>query len=561
MFQPQEFADFLKEAKKAKKPPVDLILEKNLVPEEYLAQKNAEFLKVPFVDVSQKNIRKDILFLITEATARENQILAFDKTNEGIMVGLVEPDNLETIEFLKKAFSEPVIIHAISKIHFKLAIKQYKRGLKIDFKEIIEKSLESSRAANDNDEAKLAEDLPVIEIVDTVLEHAIYEGASDIHMEPMEKEVIIRFRVDGILHDIISMPKEVMAGVVARIKVLANLKIDEHRLPQDGRFKLQKEDYKVSFRTSILPTYDGEKIVLRLLNESNQILTLEQLGFQHSSLKLLKANVKKPHGMILVTGPTGSGKTTTLYSVLDILNTPKVNISTVEDPIEYRVERINQSQVNAKIGFSFANGLRTLVRQDPDIIMVGEIRDNETAEISVHAALTGHLVLSTLHTNDAPGAIARLFDMGIKPFLIASTLNIIIGQRLVRKTCSECITSYMPDSKEIQLLDEQYDLDEIMEIMKREKITEPNKKFEDLKFFKGKGCNKCNNTGYKGRIGIYEVMSNDTKIQNLTTKKATSDELLEVAKAEGMITMVQDGFIKAKTGVTTLEEIIRVTKE
>ncbi|EKD46203.1 MAG: hypothetical protein ACD_68C00106G0004 [uncultured bacterium] len=560
MLAAKEFQNLKSEAKKQNKNILGLILERNLVPEEYFAQKNAEFLQLPFADISQKNIRKDILFLLTEAAARENQVIAFDKNEEGILVGMVDPENLETIEFLKKAFPSPIKIYVVAASHFRQVIKQYRRGLKIEFKEIIEKSIRLAKEEK-KDPAKLAEDVPIIEIVNTILEHAIYENASDVHLEPMETEVIIRFRIDGILHDIISLPKEVLTGIVARIKVLANLKIDEHRLPQDGRFKMQKEDFKVSFRVSILPTYDGEKIVMRILNESGQVLTLEQLGFQHSSLKLLKNNISKPHGMLLVTGPTGSGKTTTLYSVLSILNTPEVNISTIEDPIEYRVARINQSQVSAKIGFTFSNGLRTLVRQDPDIIMVGEIRDSETAEIAVHAALTGHLVLSTLHTNDAPGAIARLFDMGIKPFLIASTINIIVGQRLVRKICPHCITNYVPEAKEIKLIEEQFNVAEIMEVMVRERIVEKAKKFSDLRFFKGAGCEKCNNSGYKGRIGIYEVLANSEKIQDLTTKKATSEEIAKQAKVEGMITMVQDGFIKAKTGITTLEEIIRATKE
>jgi type IV pilus assembly protein PilB len=416
--------------------------------------------------------------------------------------------------------------------------------------------------ATGEDLKKLAADLPVVRIVDTLLEYAVFEDASDIHIEPEEKEINVRYRVDGILRHVMTLPKNVQQGISARIKILANLKVDEHRLPQDGRFKINNKEYKVSFRVSIIPTFDGEKIVMRLLKEKAQILSLEQLGFQQSSLEMIKRNIEKPHGMILVTGPTGSGKTTTLYTVLNILNTPEVNICTVEDPIEYRMAHVNQSQVNAKIGFTFASGLRSLLRQDPDIIMVGEIRDQETAEIAIHAAMTGHLVLSTLHTNDAVTTLPRMADMGVASFLIASTTNLIIAQRLVRKICPNCIQSYNLDKPAVDELGKILNVDEIIIALKKVKVIANNQdKFESLLFYRGKGCKQCNGTGYKGRLGIYETLEITPDIAELIMKKATEKEIKDAALKQDMITMIEDGFIKAKNGITTIEEIMRVTKE
>ncbi len=359
-----------------------------------------------------------------------------------------------------------------------------------------------------------------------------------------------------------TLPKNVQSGIIARIKILSNLKVDEHRLPQDGRFKISSKEYKVSFRVSIIPIFDGEKIVMRLLNEKAQILNLEQLGFQPKSLAIVKRNIKKPHGMILVTGPTGSGKTTTLYTILNILNTPEVNISTVEDPVEYRMPRVNQSQINPKIGFTFANGLRALLRQDPDIIMVGEIRDEETAEIAVHSAMTGHLVLSTLHTNDAVTTLPRLADMGIPSFLIATTTNIIIAQRLVRKICPNCIQSYNLDKQTIEDLKKYLNVENLLKTLIEEKaIASAEKGLESILFYRGKGCKKCNGTGYKGRIGIYEILEITEEVSKLILKKANPSEIKKQAEKQNMLSVIEDGFIKAKNGITTIEEVMRVTKE
>lgn len=556
----KKFEEIKTEAKKNKKKIEDILVEKKIISQENLLKICAEFLKVPFVDLSRKLIRKDILFRIPEPLAKKNNVVAFDENEKEIKIAMTDPTDLQTIETIKKRTEKKIKVYLTSEESINKVLVQYQKGLRAEFNEIVKQSIIALKKSK-KDLKKIAEELPIVRIVDTLLRHAILQGASDIHIEPLEKQLIVRYRIDGILQDVIVMPKEIMPGIVARIKILANLKIDEHRLPQDGRFKVEEEDYKISIRVSILPVFTGEKVVMRLLSEKSQKFTLEQLGLQHSALKIVKQNIKKPHGMILATGPTGCGKTTTLYAILNILNTPKVNISTIEDPIEYQIPRINQSQVKPKIGYTFATGLRALVRQDPDIIMVGEIRDLETAEMAIHAALTGHLLLSTLHTNSAAGAPTRLIDMGIKPFLIASTLNCVIAQRLVRRICPNCIESYKPSKDFLKTLEENFNTSEILEVLKKEKIIEEKTELEDLKFYRGRGCEYCNQQGYKGRIGIFEVMENNEAINKLILKEASSETIQEKAQELGMITMHQDGFIKAITGITTIEEVLRVTRE
>ncbi|MBI1754963.1 type II/IV secretion system protein, partial [Candidatus Azambacteria bacterium] len=407
--------------------------------------------------------------------------------------------------------------------------------------------------------AKAAEDLPVIKIVDSLFHHAIIQSASDIHIEPTEKEVIVRYRIDGILHDAMTLPKKLQQGIVARIKVLSNLRLDEHRLPQDGRFKLEATEFKISFRVSIIPVYDGEKIVMRLLREEGHTNNLEGLGIHGETLERVMRAIHKPSGMFLATGPTGSGKTTTLYTALEIVNTPEVNISTVEDPIEYRMPRVNQTQVKPQIGLTFAAGLRSLLRQDPNVLMVGEIRDIETASLAVNAALTGHLVFSTLHTNSAAGALPRLIDMQVEPFLIASTVNAILAQRLVRKLCPEK-EKYTLTKDQIKNLGQVFNLDEILKKMKEEKAVAPSATWDTIAFFKPK-ASKESPSGYKGRVGIYEVIEVSEKVRDLILKKAPFTDIEKTARAEGMMTMTEDSFVKAAQGYTSIEEIIRVTKE
>jgi type IV pilus assembly protein PilB len=559
----EEFDRLAKEAETLGKKMELYLIEKNIVSVDVLYENAANLYKIPYIKLKNQTIRKDVLFFIPEKIASIHNIIAFDADNRNLKVAIDNPANVEILEFIKRKTGLNLEIHLTSPDNIKEVLKQYHKSLKAEF-DYLSPDKQGKKDTNDNDKdlEKLASDLPVVRIVDTLLEYSVLEGASDIHIEPEEKKVSVRYRIDGILHNVMVLPKSVQAGIVARIKILANLKVDEHRLPQDGRFKIATNDYKVSFRVSILPTFDGEKIVMRLLNEKAQTLTLEQLGFQPGPFELVKRNIEKPNGIILVTGPTGSGKTTTLYTILGILNTPEVNISTIEDPIEYRMEHVNQSQVNSKIGYTFAQGLRAFLRQDPDIIMVGEIRDQETAEIAIHAAMTGHSVLSTIHTNDAATTMPRLAEMGVPTFLIASTMNLIIAQRLVRKICPNCIQSYNLDRAEIQELEKQLDIESILKTLESQKIIVNAKKgLDGLLFYRGKGCKKCNNTGYKGRMGIYEILENNERVAALILRNASAREINKQALEDGMLRMVEDGFIKAKNGVTTLEEVLRVTKE
>lgn len=554
------------EAEQQKKQLGNLLLEKKIISEIELRKLYAYILGIPFVDLVKEIIAADILQIIPEPIAKKYNIIAFEKTGRNLKVAMLNPEDLQTIDFIKKKTGMKIIPCLTSEESIKTILKQYEKSLKAEFGDIIEKSSEEvSEKEQEEDLEKVAQDLPVVRIVDTLLKHAILQSASDIHIEPEEHEVGVRYRIDGILHNAMSLPKQILPGIVARIKVLSNLKLDEHRLPQDGRFKIEKDDYKISFRVSILPVFDGEKIVMRLLDESSKGLTLEKMGISGNALEIVHRQIKRPNGMILVTGPTGSGKTTTLYTIMDILNVPEVNISTVEDPVEYRMPRVNQTQVNSKIGMTFAAALRSLLRQDPDILMVGEIRDNETLEIAIHSAMTGHLVLSTLHTNSAAGALPRMLDMGAEPFLVASTTNVIIAQRLVRKICPECRTEYSLSDKEIKLLSANFKIDEILEFLKKADMLKgkikPGDKWNTIKFYKAKGCEQCNHEGYHGRNGIYEVLEVDSDIQKLIADHATADVIEKRAKEKGMVTMLEDGFAKAVQGITTIEEIMRVTKE
>lgn len=406
----------------------------------------------------------------------------------------------------------------------------------------------------------MAEDLPVVRIVDTLLRHAIVQGASDIHIEPMEESLLIRYRIDGILHDAMTLPKHAASTIVARLKVLSNLKLDEKRLPQDGRFKMEMDGQKVSFRVSILPIFFGEKVVMRLLRENRAGFTLEGIGFHGSALDRIERAMRQTTGIILVTGPTGSGKTTTLYTVLDILNTPEVNISTIEDPVEYQMPRVNQTQVKAGIGFTFASGLRSLMRQDPDIIMVGEIRDEETASLAVNAALTGHLVLATVHTNSASATVARLVDMGVESFLLVSTLRVAIGQRLVRRLADENRQSYTLSSSERDELAKLANLDAVLKALKEEKVVDKNATWNSIPFYRPKDADNTADA-FKGRMGIHEVLPISTAIKDMVMTNATADDIEKQARQEGMLTMLEDGIYKAAQGVTTIEEVLRVINE
>jgi len=554
------------EAKKENKNLGALLLEKKLNQEVELQKVYAYILGIPFVDLSKETIPVEVLQIVPELIAKKYNIVSFEKNGVNLKVAMLNPEDLQTIDFIKKKTGLKIVPCLTTRESIQVVLRQYEKTLKAEFGDMLTGDIKPDGEERDEENlAQVAAGLPIIRIVDTLLKHAILESASDIHIEPDEKEVHVRYRIDGVLHDAMTLPKDVATGIVARIKVLSNLKLDEHRLPQDGRFKIQNDEYKISFRVSMLPVFDGEKIVMRLLDETSKGLTLEKMGLSGSALEAVHREINKPNGMILVTGPTGSGKTTTLYTVMDILNTTEVNISTVEDPVEYRMPRVNQTQINPKVGMTFAAALRSLLRQDPDIIMVGEIRDQETLEIAMHAAMTGHLVLSTLHTNNAAATLPRMIDMGAEPFLIASTVNVIIAQRLIRRLCVECRKPYTLDKKEIESLGKSYDIDDIFQFLKNDpvakKFVEKAKTWDEVTFYKPTGCDQCGGEGYHGRNGIYEVLPMDTNIRKLIMQSATTEEIETEAIKNGMSTMVQDGFLKIVQGITSLEEVMRATKE
>ncbi|MBI2121202.1 MAG: Flp pilus assembly complex ATPase component TadA [Candidatus Wildermuthbacteria bacterium] len=554
-------------AKKQKQRLAEVLVAEGAISHEQLIKMEAYILGIPFVNLENEKVDSDVLRVIPEPIARAHNIVAFRKTDQNLEVAMLDPDDLGTIDFIKKKSNLRIVPRLTTPESMKRVLRQYSKTLEAEFGDIIKNEIGGIKTLKDTDEnkhegetlEKVAEELPVIRIVDTLLKHAILQRASDIHIEPTDQEVVVRYRIDGILRDAMVLPKQAASGIVARVKVLSNLKLDEHRLPQDGRFKVESDEYKYSVRVSILPVFDGEKIVMRLLPENTSALSLEQLGFTGWSLEEVHKSLRRPVGMVLVTGPTGSGKTTTLYSMMGILNTPQVNISTVEDPIEYRIPRVNQTQVNPKIKLTFASGLRSLLRQDPNIIMVGEIRDEETANLAINAALTGHLVLSTLHTNSAAGAIPRLIDMGAEPFLISSTLSIILAQRLVRRLHE--------NKEEYKLTDEMIaqcapycDMARVERILKAERVLPSRKTMRDVVFYRPKPSKDAPD-GYKGRLGIYEALPVHESIKELIVKRATSDEIQARAQQEGMITMVEDGFLKASRGMTTIEEVLRVVAE
>jgi type IV pilus assembly protein PilB len=558
----KDLKEYTSNAEKQKKTLEQYLIDENIIDEDELYTEAAKIMKVPFISLKGKEIKKEVLNIVPAPLAQTHQMVVFDTSQNEMSLAMLDPLDIQTTEFLERKTGLKPKVYLTSPSDIKDALRRYHADLSENIS-IEQLSEEAAGAEGTGDLKKAAEELPVVNIVNNILEHSVFEGASDIHIEPQEKEVIIRYRVDGVLKNVMTLPKTIQNGIIARIKILSKLKIDEHMVPQDGRFKIKVQEEKLSFRVSIIPVYDGEKIVMRLLHENQKPLTLDELGFLPKARQILEEAIKKPHGIILVTGPTGSGKTTTLYSVLGILNQPGVNICTIEDPIEYHVEGINQSQINPRAGFTFASGLRSFLRQDPDIIMVGEIRDKETAEIAIHSAMTGHQVLSTLHTNDAPTTLPRLMDMDIPPFLLAFTANIIIAQRLVRKICEHCKKEFVLEKESIKELQKFIDLKKLIELFKTAEISLKTEEtnYETMKFFRSEGCKRCNNNGYKGRIGIYEILEIDEGVTNLINQRADSEKIKEYANQNGMVNMMEDGLIKAKLGITTIEEVLRVTRE
>lgn len=558
--------EVVKEAKEKKQKFSDLLLSEGRISETDLKRMEAFVLGIPFINLSNEKIDVSVLTLISEPIARNYNIIAYKKSDKGLEVAMLDVDDLPVIDFIKKKSGMKILPRLTDTASIKSALLQYKKSLQAEFDNIIQKETISlgpiAKEEGEKSESelkKMAEDLPVVKIVDSLIFHGILANASDIHIEPGENNLIVRYRIDGILHEAMTLDKNAASGITARIKVLANMKLDEKRLPQDGRFKIDQNGEKVSFRVSTLPTFFGEKTVIRILKESSSGFSIEGLGFHGQGLELIHESLKQKIGMILATGPTGSGKTTTLYTMLEILNKPEVNISTVEDPVEYQMPRINQTQVKSEIGLTFANGLRSLLRQDPDIIMVGEIRDNETASLAINAALTGHLVLSTIHTNSASGAIPRLIDMGALPFLIVSTVKTIIAQRLVRRLTDKK-EKYFLNKDEVKNLEKLVDLDRMMEFLKNEKVVDAKATWETIPFHKPKG-DKENPDGYSGRVGIHEVLKVSESIKELILKNSSQDAIETQAKKEGMMTILEDGVFQAALGITSIEEVFRVVSE
>ncbi len=555
-----------KKAKKEKQKLGNVLLSEGKISESDLKRMEAFVLGIPFIDLSNQKVDLSVLSLIPEPIARNYNIVAYKQGTDSLEVAMLDADNLPVIDFIKKRSGLRILPRLTDSASMKALLIQYRKSLQVEFGNIIQKessavssSFDADKEKSETELKKMAEDLPVIKIVDSLVFHAILQNASDIHIEPGEQDLTIRYRIDGILHDAMVLNKNAAAGITARIKVMASLKLDEKRLPQDGRFKKEENGERISFRVSILPTFFGEKTVIRLLKENAHGFTLETLGFHGEALERIYSSLKQKTGMVLATGPTGSGKTTTIYTMLEILNNPEVNISTVEDPIEYQMPRVNQTQVKSEIGLTFSNGLRSLLRQDPDIIMVGEIRDGETAGLAVNASLTGHLVLSTIHTNSAVGAIPRLIDMGVEPFLITATVKTVIAQRLVRRLMPNK-EKYFLTPIETTNLSKIVDLDRMLSLLKAEKIIGEKDTWDKIPFYHPVKINEFED-GYSNRIGMHEVLRVTSTIKDMIIKGASQDDMEAQAKKEGMMTMFEDGVFQAVLGVTSLEEVFRVVSE
>lgn len=536
----------------------ELLAEKKVVDEETLTQCKAELLNVPYIKPSEVGASPEALGVLHESVAKRYKIFPFalDKVEGTLSVAMANPLDLTAIEFVEKKSGMRIVPYMASPTELAISIRdRYAQSLSSEVVEALKDvSGPQKRVVDVTELGQVIREAPIAKIVETILSFAIKARASDIHIEPQESRTRIRYRIDGILTEKLVLPREVHGSVVSRIKILADMKIDEKRLPQDGRFTFRVGSEEVDLRISTLPTVHGEKVVMRLLKKSTKVPTLSELGLRGRALQNVEKAIVVPHGIILITGPTGSGKTTTLYAILSKINSPKVNIMTLEDPVEYEIPGVNQVQVNPGAGLTFASGLRSFLRQDPNIIMVGEVRDKETAELAIQASLTGHLVFSTLHTNSASGAIPRLIDMESEPFLLASSMTLVAAQRVVRQICEQCKQAYTPQPQVIE--DMQKVLGGLFTSFIKQKGWQPNQ----VNLYKGKGCSACGDTGYVGRTGIFEVLLVTEKVARMIIERAPASDLEAQAMSEGMILMKQDGYLKVLEGVTSIEEVLRVAE-
>lgn len=551
-------------------------IEQKVISDEDFTKLIGDHIGVPFIRVESKDIPDDVLKRIPEHIARQYNTVLFAANDDGsLSLAMEDPDDIQALNFIQKEIGYNTRVFLATHNNILDCLENYRGDVNQELDEVIAIQKDASAEDQNVSQDEFAENSPIAQTVNLLLEYAIKSSASDIHIEPREDYVQVRYRIDGVLKEVNKLPRSVHGALVSRIKILSNLKIDERRVPQDGRFKIKVSGKQYALRVSTLPIADGEKVVMRILDESNQAVKLDQLGYWGLSYATVKDAMAQPNGMILVTGPTGSGKSTSLFSILSELNTPDVNISTIEDPVEYKIPGVNQTQTNAQAGMTFASGLRALLRQDPNIIMVGEIRDGETANLGVQAALTGHLVFSTLHTNNAATTLPRLLDMEIEPFLIASTVKAVIGQRLVRRLCNQCKQSYAPAAEDLHSLEHAFNIkpENLPRIHQLEiqaaqdhiggetPLSTDDRTIHTLWRPSPDGCENCGGVGFKGRIGIYEVLGISVAIQKMITANATSNDIQDQAITEGMVTMQTDGLIKSLRGVTTLEEVLRATRE
>ncbi len=547
----EEFSNAEKESLRTNIPVQRLLIAQGKITQQKLLELLSAFFDIPIFNQATQALKLEIIAVLPEITARQKQILVFDHdtVKNAYKVAMVDPTDIETINFLEEYLKGDIEPYITSPDTLKFGFQLYKRRSSENFEATIAEKIREVKGSLSSEQENILENIPLVELVDTIIGYGATLDASDVYFIPQEDSLKIRFRVDGLLHDVISVDRSINDGIVARTKTLAGLRIDEHYKPQDGRFRYKSADTDLDIRIAVMPTLFGEKTTLRLLAGGHSFLTFEELGMEPGTSEQLQKALKKPYGMLLSTGPTGSGKTTTIYSMLYLLNTPEVHIVTIEDPIEYIVPNTSQTQVNPQAGITFASGLRSFLRHSPDIIVLGEIRDKETTEISVNAALTGHLVISTLHTNDAPGAIIRLMELGVEPFLISATLNAILAQRLVRRICPNCKEQYTAEPSVIQ------------EVQKKLGLTQNQITFPSI-LYRGKGCSLCHNTGFQGRMGLFEVFFINEEVRNLIgTRGLTLDALRKAAQQQGMITLFEDGIKKVAQGVTSLEELLRVATE